>query len=234
MERNEMNRRNGSFGKGMVNESFGRNFGNTAGPVSAEKTFSGAKGNGSRSGRKNKIPPVAAHVKMLDKAYSEKMPERPTICIHSIVDENGEHTGAYTAVILNEKGACVAAISGGQVRTTMNRMYLMGLQEALKVIEKMGGAKTVFIDTDEDYVKSGVRYRWFRRWNENGWKTTKGSTVKNIDLWRAVADLFGKKNFKYTVSDRGFMGDDFINRCDIYARAALPRIMSSKETWEAV
>ena len=86
MERNEMNR-NDSFGKGMVNESFGRNSGNRT-PVSAEKTFSGAKGNGSR-GRKNKVPPVAAHVKMLDKAYSEKMPERPTICIHSIGEETG-------------------------------------------------------------------------------------------------------------------------------------------------
>jgi len=246
MERNEMAVKgmngNKSFGREFVNESFHtgnpagtRSSGNIPSAAGSFKTFTKGKADFRKSGsRKSKVPPVPAHVKLLDKAYAEKMPEKPTICIHSCVDENGERTGAYTAVILDEKGSYVAAISGGQVRTTMNRMYLMGLMEALKVIEKVGGAKTVCIDTDEDYVKSGVRYRWFRRWDENGWKTTKGSSVKNIDLWRAVSDLFGKDTFRYFVPNHGRMGKDFINRCDIYARAAMPRIMSSRENWEAM
>lgn len=187
-----------------------------------------------RKGRKNCRPMPKASVKVLDAAYADRMPRIPTVCIHGCCEGNEEKTGAYTVVILNEGKKTVLAISGGQMGTTVNRMYLMGLIEALKILIRDEGVQSVRIVTDEDFVSSGVRYRWWSRWNENGWKTKAGSPVKNQDLWRLVSRMVGEKKFKLWVPDDASMEPDFINRCDIYARAAMPKSPNGEGAWQAM
>lgn len=190
------------------------------------------KENGKR--HKNSRPMPKASVRVLDAAYADRMPRVSTICIHGCCEGNEEKTGAYAAVILNEGKKTVLAISGGQMGATANRMYLMGLIEALKILTRAEGVQSVKVVTDEEFVSSGVRYRWWSRWNENGWKTKAGNPVKNQDLWRLVSRMMGEKKFKLWVPDNASMEPDFINRCDLYARAAMPKTPDGERTWQAM
>ena len=192
----------------------------------------GTKGN--RKGRKSNRPMPKASVRVLDAAYADRLPRIPTVCIHGCCEGHGDKSGAYAVVILNEGKKTVLAISGGQMGTTVNRMYLMGLIEALKILIRAEGVQSVQIVTDEDFVSSGVRYRWWSRWNENGWKTKNGSPVKNQDLWRLISRMVGEKKFKLWVPDDASMEPDFINRCDIYARAAMPKGLTGEGAWQAM
>lgn len=118
--------------------------------------------------------------------------------------------------------------------TTVNRMYLMGLIEALKILTCAEGVQSVKVVTDEEFVSSGVRYCWWSRWNKNGWKTKAGNPVKNQDLLRLVSRMMGEKKFKLWVPDNASMEPDFINRCDLYARAAMPKTPDGERAWQAM
>jgi ribonuclease HI len=47
------------------------------------------------------------------------------------------------------------------------------------------GFHTIVFATDSEYVVEGST-NWAKTWVENGWKTSKGTGVKNRDLWEAL------------------------------------------------
>lgn len=68
---------------------------------------------------------------------------------------------------------------GYEPKTTNNRMELLAVVKALQSTDT--AHCNVF--SDSRYVVDGVNKKWYVAWKANGWKTTKKSTVKNIDLW---------------------------------------------------
>ena len=73
-------------------------------------------------------------------------------------------------------------LSGGDPDTTNNRMELTAAIEAL---EALGRPSKVTVVTDSAYVKGGIT-GWLFGWKRNGWKTSSGSAVKNVDLWKRL------------------------------------------------
>ncbi|MGH8612796.1 MAG: ribonuclease HI [Gammaproteobacteria bacterium] len=77
------------------------------------------------------------------------------------------------------------ALSGGELRTTNNRMELMA---AIKGLEALKRPCRVRLTTDSQYLQKGLT-QWLPRWKHRGWKTADKKPVKNVDLWQRLDNL---------------------------------------------
>ncbi|KAF2468331.1 ribonuclease H-like protein [Lindgomyces ingoldianus] len=69
---------------------------------------------------------------------------------------------------------------------TSNRAELRAVCAALGFRHWPGeGFKTLVFATDSEYVVEGAT-KWVQGWLKNGWKTAKGGSVKNKDLWEML------------------------------------------------
>ena len=85
--------------------------------------------------------------------------------------------GGWAAIILDKKNQL--NISGGESKTTNNRMELMA---AIMALKKIKNRSEIIIYTDSRYVKDGIT-DWIRKWKVNNWKSSNKKPVKNKDLW---------------------------------------------------
>ncbi len=74
--------------------------------------------------------------------------------------------------------------SGGEARTTNNRMELIAVIEGLAALTRPTRVRVV---TDSQYVARGMS-EWVAGWIRKGWRRgPKGaSPVKNVELWQAL------------------------------------------------
>ena len=107
-------------------------------------------------------------------------------------------------------------LSGGDAKTTNNRMELTAVIEALKALKR---ECEITLYTDSRYVMDGVN-EWLPNWKKNGWKTTnKKSAVKNLELWQELDSLLPKHKIKW-VWVKGHNGHPENERVDKLARDA--------------
>ena len=85
--------------------------------------------------------------------------------------------GGWAAIILDKKNQL--NISGGESKTTNNRMELMA---AIMALKKIKNRSEIIIYTDSRYVKDGIT-NWIKKWKLNNWKSSNKKPVKNKDLW---------------------------------------------------
>jgi ribonuclease HI len=79
-------------------------------------------------------------------------------------------------------------IGGSEQNTTNNRMELIA---AIKTLEKLKNYKlkeNFKLRTDSKYVIEGYT-KWIINWKRNGWKTSSGKPVQNLDLWQKIDQL---------------------------------------------
>ena len=79
-------------------------------------------------------------------------------------------------------------IGGSEQNTTNNRMELTA---AIKTLEKLKTYKlkeNFKLRTDSKYVIEGYT-KWIINWKRNGWKTSTGKSVQNLDLWQKIDQL---------------------------------------------
>jgi len=79
-------------------------------------------------------------------------------------------------------------IGGSEQNTTNNRMELTA---AIKTLEKLKTYKlkeNFKLRTDSKYVIEGYT-KWIINWKRNGWKTSSGKSVQNLDLWQKIDRL---------------------------------------------
>ena len=76
-------------------------------------------------------------------------------------------------------------VSGGEPRTTNNRMELTAAIRSLDVLTE---PCEVTLTTDSQYLRKGVT-EWMQNWKKRGWKTASKEPVKNQDLWMALDEL---------------------------------------------
>lgn len=80
-------------------------------------------------------------------------------------------------------------LTGIQKDVTNNIMELVALIEALKYVKEHQLDKQFDIEifSDSRYVVDGVN-EWWVKWKANGFRSTTGA-IKNLDLWKDLADL---------------------------------------------
>ena len=67
----------------------------------------------------------------------------------------------------------------------------MELTAAIKTLEKLKTYKlkeNFKLRTDSKYVIEGYT-KWIINWKRNGWKTSSGKSVQNLDLWQKIDQL---------------------------------------------
>lgn len=108
-------------------------------------------------------------------------------------------------------------LSGGEKKTTNNRMELIAAIEALNSLNRPCKVK---LTTDSVYVKDGIT-KWLATWKARGWKTAAKKPVKNQDLWVALDKATENHQINWAWI-RGHAGHPENERADELARAGIP------------
>ena len=114
--------------------------------------------------------------------------------------------GGWAAVLLH--GKTTRQLSGGEDKTTNNRMELTAAIRALEALKK---PCKVEIYTDSQYVQRGIT-EWIAGWKRKGWRRGRGA-VKNVDLWQALDALVGEHQVTWKWV-RGHAGNHYNEICD--------------------
>ena len=109
-------------------------------------------------------------------------------------------------------------LSGGEERTTNNRMELTAAIVALETLKRSVKAR---IHTDSTYVRDGIT-TWIHRWKQKGWKTADRKPVKNIDLWQRLDAALQQHEVSWHWV-RGHAGHPENERADALARSGIPQ-----------
>ena len=121
--------------------------------------------------------------------------------------------GGWGGLILFDDNSEIE-IGGSEQNTTNNRMELTA---AIKTLEKLKNyqLKTNFkLRTDSKYVIEGYT-KWITNWKKNGWKTSSGKPVQNLDLWQKIDQLrIVGLEMEYV---KGHSGDKQNDRVDLIA-----------------
>jgi len=110
-------------------------------------------------------------------------------------------------------------IWGGEPATTNNRMELLAVIQALKLLKR---PVKVRLHTDSQYVQKGIS-EWIHGWKARGWRTAAKAPVKNVDLWQAL-DAAAQPHQVSWIWVRGHAGHAENERADALARRGVEAV----------
>lgn len=112
------------------------------------------------------------------------------------------------AALLRSRGT-ERMLAGGEPDTTNNRMELMAVIQALRLLKR---PCQVRVHTDSQYVQKGMK-EWLPNWKARGWRTADKKPVKNADLWQELDALAAQHELSW-LWVRGHAGDPGNERAD--------------------
>lgn len=131
-------------------------------------------------------------------------------------------------VILNNK--VFHRDSGGAQKTTNNRMELFAVIKALEfafdLTQKSSTPKTEYsftIFSDSAYIVNCIHQKWYIKWQQNNWKSSKGEDVKNPDLWKKLLQFYEKLSVQF-IKVKGHMGNKYNEMADQLAVDAIQQV----------
>ena len=101
-------------------------------------------------------------------------------------------------------------LSGGEEKTTNNRMELTAVIEGLKALNR---PCDVTIYSDSQYVVNGITKGWAAGWKRNGWRKSDKKPALNADLWDALLTELEKHKVTFNWV-KGHAGHPENERCD--------------------
>ncbi|WP_054948650.1 ribonuclease HI [Numidum massiliense] len=129
--------------------------------------------------------------------------------------------GGWGAVLLY--GQHRKELSGGERETTNNRMEI---QASLSALQQLKQPCRVQLYSDSAYLVNCMKQRWYVKWQQNGWQTSKKQPVENKDLWQALLREMERHDVTFH-KVRGHSDNELNNRCDELARAASKQVQNS-------
>ncbi len=115
--------------------------------------------------------------------------------------------GGWGAILLY--GEHKKELSGGEAKTTNNRMELQGVIEALRLLKE---PCIVDLYSDSKYVIDALEKGWAKSWQKNNWRRKTGPAL-NPDLWETLLDLCQTHQLRYHWV-KGHAENPYNNRCD--------------------
>ena len=106
-------------------------------------------------------------------------------------------------------------LSGGESRTTNNRMELTAVIEGLKALKE---PCIVELYSDSKYVIDALEKGWAVGWQKRGWKKADKTPALNPDLWETLLKLCQLHQVR-THWVKGHAANEKNNRCDELAVA---------------
>jgi ribonuclease HI len=139
---------------------------------------------------------------------------RVTIYTDGACDPN-PGPGGWSAIL--RFGSTEKVLTGGERKTTNNRMELTA---ALRALETLTEPCRVEIYTDSEYLQRGIT-EWMPDWKARNWKR-KGGKLANLDLWQALDAALVRHAVDWNWV-RGHAGVRHNQRADALARKAILR-----------
>ena len=121
--------------------------------------------------------------------------------------------GGWGGLILFDDGSELE-IGGFEKNTTNNRMELTAAIKTLEKLKHFKIKKNFKLRTDSKYLIDGYS-NWINNWKRNGWKTSTGKPVQNLDLWQKIDSLRIKEVSMEFV--KGHSGDKYNEKVDLIA-----------------
>lgn len=112
--------------------------------------------------------------------------------------------------------------SGGESSTTNQRMELLAVLNALRVLGTQAGG--IEVVSDSQYVVKCFNEAWWEGWLRRGWKNSQRQPVANRDLWEPLINLVrerGDVTFRWV---RGHNGDSMNELVDALAVSAIRHV----------
>jgi len=127
--------------------------------------------------------------------------------------------GGWAAILTS--GGHERELSGAEPHTTNNRMELMAVISALKVLKRRVRVK---LYTDSQYVRRGI-LEWVPSWKARGWRTANRKPVKNQDLWQLLDVAAGNHDIEWhwVPGHAGVPGNE---RADALANTAIDALLA--------
>ena len=116
--------------------------------------------------------------------------------------------GGWAAVLLCEGRRL--EISGGEERTTNNRMEMTA---AIRALEALKMPCVVRLHSDSSYLIDAHEKRWIQSWIRRGWLKADRTPVENVDLWKRILELTAIHRVEW-IKVKGHADDEENNRCD--------------------
>lgn len=136
------------------------------------------------------------------------------------------------AAIVQAPDQSEITVTGGEPRSTNNRMELSAVIEALVLVKadtKLQGLP-IAVHTDSQYVCRAFREDWFRNWTRNGWRNSQGKPVANPELWQRLLNLTQGRRISWHWV-KGHAGHPQNERCDRLAGACAKQSAARSEYW---
>lgn len=121
--------------------------------------------------------------------------------------------GGWGAILVY--GELKKELSGGEARTTNNRMELLG---AITALEALKEPCEVALYSDSQYLVKAINEGWAVRWRQNGWMRNKKDPAVNVDLWERLLKLLEEHDVTFHWV-KGHAQNPMNNRCDALAVA---------------
>ena len=126
--------------------------------------------------------------------------------------------GGYGAILIYR--GIEKEISGGEPSTTNNRMEIFAVIAGLRCLKE---SCDVTIYSYSAYTVNAFNEGWIQGWKNNGWKKADGKPVLNADLWLELLSLMEPHEIRF-VKVKGHADNEYNNRCDALARAAIKKL----------
>lgn len=126
--------------------------------------------------------------------------------------------GGYGVVI--RRGSTAYELSGAFLRTTNNRMELMGAIVALESLEE---PSLIELHSDSEYLVNAFLRCWIYNWESSNWKRrVQGKLVDviNVDLWKRLLAACNQHSVTF-IWVKGHAGNRDNERCDTLANDAI-------------
>ena len=116
--------------------------------------------------------------------------------------------GGWCAIL--RYGEIQKQLSGGEAKTTNNRMELTAVIEALRALKT---PCRVELYSDSKYVIDALEKGWARGWKKRGWVKSDKKPALNPDLWELLLSLCDMHDVQcHWVKGHG--ENKYNNRCD--------------------
>ncbi len=101
-------------------------------------------------------------------------------------------------------------LSGGERKTTNNRMELTAVISRLRALKEPCKVK---ITSDSKYVVDAVTKGWVYSWEKNNWRKSDGKSALNRDLWELLLPLLKEHDVEF-IWIKGHAGHSENELCD--------------------
>lgn len=121
--------------------------------------------------------------------------------------------GGWGAIVVY--GNIEKELSGGDKKTTNNRMELTGAISALSILKEKC---EITLYSDSKYLVDAINLGWAQKWRSTGWIKSDKKPALNSDLWDTLLKLLEYHSVKM-IWVKGHAGHEYNERCDRLAVA---------------